>query len=351
MRDHKLDTKTKDFRRILRGIPKTEIHLHLEGLASIDSIWTLREKYNIVSPDIKTKEDLKRKFNIKTLNEFIYLFINVIQNCFKKVEDLEFLISDTGEYLKRNGIFYAEIFFAPTTFLKNGFVFDSIIETLDKGVKSIKDRDNVQIKFIIDVSRGFGPENAMRNLDLTLASRSSNIIGIGLGGAETQGPAKDYIEVFKKARENNLNVVAHAGEDVGPESIWSALKDLKVSRIGHGISAVRDGALLKYLANHSIPLEVCPTSNIFTRKYASSYKDHPIRTLFDNNITVTLNSDDPTIFGAELLDEYMNLIDNNIFTIPEIEQLLKNNLYATFLPEDIKSKHWEIMEKKIKELL
>ncbi len=333
-----------DYKKIVRDIPKTEIHLHIEGMASVETIWSLKEKHNLTLPGIKNKNDITKRFNVKNLDDFIDLFLNVIQNCFRKEDDLDFLIEDTRNYLKRNNIFYAEIFFAPSKFVMNGFSFADMITHLDNGAQLIQKEDNREVKFFIDVSRSFGPENAMNNLRLTLENRKPSVIGIGLGGSESKGPAGEYKEVFKKARANGLKVLAHAGEDVGPESIWSALKDLKVPRIGHGISAKFDPKLEKYLAKKHIPLEICPMSNIFTGKYASSYKDHPIRDFYDKGMYVTVNSDDPTIFGTELNDEYYNLLVNKIFTLEEIFILMKNNLYATFLSTEEKNLYWKQMK-------
>jgi len=209
--------------------------------------------------------------------------------------------------------------------------------------------DGIDIKFLIDVSRSFGPENAINNLNLILKHKKPSIIGIGLGGAESKGPAAEYKEVFELARNAGLKVVAHAGEDVGSESIWSSIYDLQVSRIGHGISAIQDTKLMDYLKETQIPLEICPMSNIFTKKYVSSYKDHPIRQFYDHGMYVTVNTDDPTIFGMELIDEYFNLLDNDIFTLEEIFDLIKNNLYATFQTTPEKDAMWIKMEKVIKQ--
>ncbi len=340
-----------NYRKIIEEIPKTELHLHIEGMASVETIWSLKEKHSLSLPGIKTKDDLIKRFKVNNLDDFIDLFLNVIQNCFREENDLEYLITDTRDYLDRNNIFYAEIFFAPSKFVMNGFSFADMMALLENGAKLIKKKDKRDVKFFIDVSRSFGPDNAMKNLELTLENRHPSIIGIGLGGAENKGPAEDYTEVFKKARENGLKILAHAGEDVGPESIWSALKNLKVPRIGHGISAKLDPELEKYLSEKQIPLEICPMSNIFTGKYASSYTNHPIRRFFDKNIYVTVNSDDPTIFGAEINDEYVNLLSNKVFTLNEIFILIKNNLYATFLTDKEKDKHWKKMQKIMKKYL
>lgn len=345
MQNKKLSSK--DYKDILFSIPKTEIHLHLEGMASVDTIWSLFKKHKLEIPGISSREDIIKRFQVKNLNDFIDLFLNVIQNCYREEIDLTLQIQDARDYLKRNNIIYTEVFFAPSKFLMNGFSFDVMMEYLDQGAQKIKKEDGIDIKFLIDVSRSFGPKNAFNNLNLILKHKKPSIIGIGLGGAESKGPAKDYKKVFKLARNAGLRVVAHAGEDVGPESIWSSIKDLKVSRIGHGISAIQDKKLMDYLKKTQMPLEICPMSNIFTKKYVSSYKDHPIRKFYDHGMYVTVNTDDPTIFGMELIDEYMNLLDNDIFSLTEIFDLLKNNLYATFLTRPEQDAIWAKMEKVI----
>jgi len=335
----------KNLRSLLAELPKTEIHLHLEALATVDTIWELIKKHKITYSDITSKEDLRKKFHIKSLNEFIDLFINVIQNNFRVEEDLALLIRDARAYLNQNNIVYAEIFFAPSKFLGNGLKFDKIVKILDEGARETQKSDGKEIKFIIDVSRSFGVKNAQKNLDLTIANPHEHIIGIGLGGAEASGPAREYKHVFEKALKNGYHVVAHAGEDVGPESIWDALKYLKAERIGHGISAIQDEKLMDYLSEKQTPLEVCPTSNLFTQKYVKKLDDHPIRVFFDRNLNVTVNTDDPTLFGIDLIDEYMSLANKGFFTPAEILKLVKNNLFATFLPADRKNEIWQGAEK------
>jgi adenosine deaminase len=231
--------------------------------------------------------------------------------------------------------------------VRNGFSYSRIVDLLDQGAKQIRERSGREIRFLMDVSRSFGPENAMRNLELTLNYPKESIIGIGLGGAESQGPAQDYKEVFDKARSEGLHVVAHAGEDVGPESIWHAIDDLQSERIGHGISAKYDEELMQRLKETQTPLEICPMSNIFTKKYVSSYEDHPIKDFFHRGIFVTVNTDDPTIFGAELVDEYVNLIEHDIFTLSEAFTLIKNTLQASFMPKKDKQQLLKKTEKSI----
>lgn len=336
-----------NIRQTLLDIPKSEIHLHLEGLASVETIWALKKKYKLEFPNVKTIQDLEKAFKVTSLEQFIDLFINVIQQSFKKEEDLQFLIEDAKNYLTRNNIYYAEIFFAPSKFIQMGLSYQKIASILEKGALDIYKEKNITIKYLMDVSRTFGPENAQNNLDLILQYKNKSIIGIGLGGAEKKGPAAQYHDVFIQAAKAGLKIVAHAGEAVGPESVWSALKDLKAERIGHGISSIQDDKLIQHLKKNNIPLEICPTSNFFTREFTTNYKDHPVRALFDAGVTVTINTDDPTIFGVELVEEYARLIENNIFTLEEVILLIKNNLYSTFLSNKLKDQIWLNIEKEL----
>ncbi|NBC30397.1 MAG: adenosine deaminase [Spirochaetes bacterium] len=333
-------TPTKSsVRELLQSIPKTEIHLHIEGLVSVESIWELMKKHKL-DLGIKTKAELQKRFQIQSLNEFIDLFINIVQATFLDEDDLDFLISDAENYLSENNIRYAEIFFAPTKLIKNGLRFDALAQKLDDGAEYLR-KQGYDVRYIVDVSRGFGLGNAMRNLELTAANRTDNFIGLGLGGAEQTGPAREYAPVFERARKEGFHLVAHAGEDVGPHSIWDTIDVLKAERIGHGTSAILDQRLMHELRDRQVPLEICPTSNLFTRKYAQNLEQHPIRSFYDLGMYVTVNTDDPTLFGVNLVDEYANLVDAGVFSVDEIIEIIKNGIYATFMPTEEKDALWQ----------
>ena len=339
----------QEARELVRAIPKTEIHLHLEATATADTIWRLIERHKLSLPGVTTQKQLVRRFKVRSLDEFIDLFINVIQNCFRSGEDLDLVLEDARNYLKRNNIFYAEVFVSPSKLIMNGLPFEVMVARLDDAMDRIKHDDDIDIRFIVDVSRSYGVENARKNLDLTLKHRGRSVIGIGLGGAEATGPARDYTDIFARASESGLRVVAHAGEDIGPESVWDAIRYLKASRIGHGISAIQDEELMEYLADKQIPLEICPTSNLFTRKYVTRLTNHPIRPFYDRGIKVTVNTDDPSIFGVDLVDEYMKLMNGGFFEIKEVVTLIRNGLFSTFMPVRQKAARWNTVSKLIAE--
>lgn len=327
----------------LKRIPKTEIHLHLEGMATSVCIWKLMQKHSLEIEGVSSREDLDERFKVDSLAEFIDLFINVIQCSFKEPEDFQFLIEDVREYLISNSIIYAEIFVAPTTFLKNGFDFEEIMSVLEREAAKLQKEEGIEIKYIIDVSRGFGLENAMNNLNLTLKHKNDRVIGIGLGGAEKMGAARDFKAVFDKAREAGLKVVAHGGEDCDYDSVVDAVNLLGVSRIGHGISAMNDEETMDMLRDKKIVMEVCPTSNLFTKGFVDKLEDHPVRLFYDRGLFVTINSDDPSLFGSTISEEYDLLLKEKVFTKEEIVELMINNVKATFLTDERKA----VMEKLI----
>jgi adenosine deaminase len=351
---NQIEKLTKPIRILtfLQNVPETEIHIHLEAMINIDTILTLIEK-NKLNDELKiySEDEIYEKFQVENINDFIQVFY-LIQSVFKEEEDFRYLVKDAKKYCKRNNIYYAEIFHAPTKFIKNGLKFEKFIKIIDEEIKKEDLDHKVDIKLIIDVSRNYGAENAMNIVDMVIENKLESIIGIGIGGAENLpgAEAKNYKQAFKKAFANELKIVAHAGEVTGPELIWETLKELNVSRIGHGISAIYDEKLMDYLKERQIPLEICPTSNIFTQKYVKELQQHPIREFFDRGLNVTVNSDDPSIFGVELNDEYLNLYKYCGFSLKEIIQLIKNNLYATFLPKKDKDELWICVTEEINRL-
>ncbi|MDE7140047.1 MAG: adenosine deaminase [Treponemataceae bacterium] len=321
------------FYAFLKAIPKAEIHLHIEAVISKASIKELSRKKNGAELTDAELEDL---FSYADLNGFIAAFLKV-QDMFSEVADFDLVFADLQQYITDNGISYAEVFFAPSAFIKKGFAYGDIMQNFSTNIAKIKAETGVDVKVLVDVSRTFGLENAEKNLDMLLAHRIPAVIGIGLGGAESKGPCKDFGPVFERARANGLKTVAHAGEDVDAWSIRDAIDVLHAARIGHGITAIQDETLMERLKSERIPLEVAPTSNVFTKKYVPSFEQHPIRAFFDKGLLVTVNTDDPLFFKVSLLDEYWNLHSKLHFTEDEIKQLVLNSFAATFLSDDEKN--------------
>jgi adenosine deaminase len=186
----------------------------------------------------------------------------------------------------------------------------------------------------------------MRTLNEIREVKDYGIIGIGLGGAEKEYPPELFKDIYEKARDFGFKTTAHAGEAAGAESIWGAVLELKVDRIGHGTRAIEDPKLLEYLADNQIPVELCPLSNLKT-KVISTITEHPLKTFIDMGIPVSINTDDPKMFGNSLSEEYRALRDNFNFSAEAINDLIINSIQTTWLDE----KEKEILSKEFKDLL
>lgn len=332
--------KKDAFYSFLRKIPKAEIHLHAEATISRETVRAFLDR----SPDAATREtNVDKLFSYNTLKGFLNSFLYV-QGLITQLSDFQRVFEDAARYLKDNNIVYGELFFSPSMFLRRGFVFSEMLDIIQSSIDAIQKRDGLTIKLIVDLSRMFGVENAQHNLDSTLEHRTPMVIGVGLGGDEETGPAKLFGEVFQVAKSRGLHVVAHAGEVVGPQSIWDSLKTLQVERIGHGLSAVQDPALIAYLVEKQIPIEVCLTSNVITQKYVTRVQDHPVRELFDRGVLVVVNTDDPTFFNCTIIDEFWQLHSKLGFTMVEIKRLILNGFEAAFLTREEKARYFALVE-------
>jgi adenosine deaminase len=318
----------------IHSLPKTEIHIHAEATVSFDSYFALNRKYGM-DPSLKSPKDFRRFLEMDSLGAMIKNFL-YLQGLFRAPEDFALIVPDVEAYAVRNNIRYMETFVAPSMVLRQGGIdFDGIVDPLVEGFDRLASMGGPDVRILIDVSRSFGPENAMRNVDhvIDYLSRrhSDRVIGIGLGGQESGNPCGPYKNVFKKAKEAGLHRVAHAGEEVGPESIRDAIVELGAERIGHGTSAIQDPAIMDMLAERKVPIEICPASNVITGKYVKRYEDHPMKAYFERGMFVTLNTDDPVLFDVELNEEYRRVSEKLAFDRAGIVKLLENNIRATFM--------------------
>lgn len=324
-----------EFKTFLAAVPKAELHLHLEAVISLAGVKKLyKNKYG----KEMTKEEQIDLFSYNDLNGFIQAFLK-IQAMYSSVDDFRTVFDELSKYLVKNGITYTEVFFAPTAFLKLGFKYEDMVRVFDEKIEEIKAKKGITIKLLMDVSRTFGCENAMKNYELLKSVPSKNIIGIGLGGAESKGPAKDFAPLYEQAIKDGYKAVVHAGEDVGPESIWDSLNYLHAMRIGHGLTACQDEKLMDELKKTKTPIEICITSNTFTKKIVQKAKDHPVKMYFDRGIPVSINTDDPVFFKTTLLDELWICHKELGFTMDEVKELIKNSFTTSFLSDKEKKEY------------
>ncbi|MBN2658250.1 MAG: adenosine deaminase [Spirochaetales bacterium] len=326
---------------LLKSLPKAEIHIHLEAVASYKTFLDLNNKYQLID-NLNSEEELKSFLLVQSLSEMIGKFLR-FQQLFRCLDDYSPLVDDVVQYSKNFNIPYIEAFLSPSMVKKQGYVpVPDLFRYLDDRFAEIKKKEGIEIKLLIDLSRSFGVENAFENLQITkdyLAERpDSSIIGFGLGGGEQSNPAKDYGPVFEEARKTGLHLVAHAGEEVDSGSIREAIDYCYAERIGHGTSAYSDPDMIKRLRDLKMPLEVCVTSNVFTKKYVKDYSDHPIKKFIDEGIVVTVNTDDPILFDTDMNREIEYLHKKCGLDLSTLLDLLKNNIIYSFMEEPAKKK-------------
>lgn len=323
-----------EFYDLLKSVPKAELHVHEEAVIGRE---TVKQVYERNFGQQMTDEEFNSLFDYNDLAGFLTSFIK-IQSFFKNIQDLEIQFNDFEKYLNDNNIVYCETFISPTSHLKKGWKFNDIMKTITKCIKKISSNSHRTVRCLIDVSRSFGLENAMNNLNYVIAARNPIILGIGLGGDEAKGPAKDYAPVFDKAVEHGLHTVTHAGESVESWSMKDSINLCHAERLGHGIQAIKDEEFVKELAERQIPLEVCPTSNIFIlSEFKGQMKNHPAKKLFDAGCNITINTDDPTFFKCSLIDEYWNIYHELGFTLEDIKTVIKNGFKDSFMAKKMKT--------------
>lgn len=315
-----------DRRQFIDRLPKVELHIHLEGSIP-PSVLAQLSGY--------AGEDLASLYRYAGFYDFLMAFKKVCL-MLRSPEDFARVTYDLLARLARQNVWYAEIFFSPSIHRRNGLDLDRVLASIDRARLSAQAEFGIEMALLFDNVRQWGVEEARYVLDLATAHRAHAVIGIGIGGDEGAAPPELFRELYDDARAAGLHTVAHAGEAAGPAGVWSALRVLKVERIGHGLRAVEDAALLDYLRHEQIPLEVSLTSNVMTGAVAT-LADHPVRRFFDAGLLVTLNSDDPAMFHTSLTNEYRRLAEHFHFAPAELRRIARNAFQATFLPAERKA--------------
>jgi adenosine deaminase len=218
-----------------------------------------------------------------------------------------------------------------------GLALSDVLAGLNEGRAAVLKQYGVQLRWMPDIVRSLPPPD-----DRVVAwlcgdeARRGGVVALGLGGPEAGHPPEKFQQVFDRARAAGVPANPHAGEAAGPESVWGALKALKAVRIGHGVRAIEDAALVKHLVERRIPLEVCPTSNLRLGIYPS-YGEHPLKRLVEAGCVVTINSDDPVLFDTTLTDEYRHALQDCGLTLKQLEAAALNAVTRSYLPDDEKA--------------
>ncbi len=331
-----LDERTQ-IDRYIEAVPKAELHVHLEGSIQPATLLMLAQRNDVKLP-VQNVEDLQDWFTFRDFDHFIEIYFE-ISSCLKTSDDYELIAYEFGANMARQNVRYAEVTFSPSTHqFSLGIPFDVFFSGLTKGRLRAQKEFGVEIRWIFDIVRDIPEEMLNRKraeYTLTVAEGGMNdgVVALGLGGGEVGNPPEQYAKWFEKALEAGLHSAPHAGETVGPESVWGAVRVLGAERLGHGVRSIEDSELVEYLAERHIPLEICPTSNIRLRVYPD-LASHPLRGLHKAGVPVTINSDDPPLFNTTFNNEVKLLVDPFNFDINTIDEILLNGVRCSFLPAE-----------------
>lgn len=316
---------------LVEQLPKVEQHIHLVVSVRTETLLWLVAENGIQSDDLADPDGVRRLFQFRDFEHFIDCY-TVVMRCIREEKQFERVVYEMLEDEARQNVRYVEASFSAPDHTRMGLDYFEMLKAINRGIDRAGTDFSVECKLKIDFVRDYGPKIAMTHLDL-IAEYGRNVVAIDIGGREHIRSAKEFADVYRRAKKMGLHLTAHAGEASGPESIWAALTHLRVERVGHGVAAKDDPRLVEYLLNNNIAVEMCPISNVRT-KVVGNIRSHPIRPFFDRGLMVTVNSDDPTMFETSMNNEYRTLHDELGFTIPELFRLSLNGIDSSFLEED-----------------
>ncbi len=319
--------------RFICGIPKCELHIHIEGTLEPELMFKLAERNNVNIP-YNSVEEVKKAYEYSDLQGFLDIYyesarVLIIEEDFYDLT-MAYLVK-----AHRDNILHSEIFFDPQTHTGRGIEFSTVIKGITRALKEGEEKFGVSTKLIMCFLRDLDENSAMNTLNTAMQFKEY-ISAVGLDSAEIGNPPVKFKNVFEAARQYGFNCVAHAGEEGPAEYVWEAVNYLKVNRIDHGNRSIDDEALIKKLAADGIPLTMCPLSNL-KLKVLTDLKEHPIKRMLDLGITATINSDDPAYFGGYINDNYLAIAGALNLEKDDIIKLAKNSFTASFLPQDKKN--------------
>jgi aminodeoxyfutalosine deaminase len=343
---------------LVKTLPKAELHIHLEGAIDPTTALKLAHKYSHLGfvNDVKL---LQEPVAFKSFEDF-RSYYQICMQLIRSAEDFALVVYECGRDMLNQNIRYREMYISiyqhlhlSGKYLQLHDVFDG----LHRGRQKARDDFDVEIQWIFGIPRRrhfsghnpriFDPTIATTVLDYALQGRDYGVIGIGLGGNEIDAPPHPFRNVFQQAKQMGLLSIPHAGETEGANSVWGAIKELQADRICHGVRSIEDMNLVKALVDSQIPLDICPTSNICTHVYPTM-REHPFSELDKSGVKVTINSDDPSLFGSSLCDEYITVAREFGYTINDLVRFAKNSFQASYASTESKAKYLSEVDKWMK---
>ncbi|WP_413111756.1 adenosine deaminase [Thaumasiovibrio sp. DFM-14] len=323
----------------LKQMPKVELHLHIEGAMTAELMLQLAHKNNIILP-YPTLSALEEAYKFDSMDDFLELYFLGCQ----VLQSKEDFFTLTWHYLSQcaeNNVMHCEIFFDPQAHISRGVTLETQIAGISEALKKAENEYQISHQLIACFLRDKPQPQAMQLLE-ELANYRNTIHAIGLDSTEPGYPPLLFREVFARARQLDFKAVAHAGESAGPEYIWQALTQLQVDRIDHGVSATQDSTLVEHLLNHRIPLTMCPISNV-KLGVVDNIAEHNIAQLLRQGLCITINSDSPSYFNADIFDNLLAVQQAHHLTHDELGQLTLNAIEASFATTERKADMISIM--------
>ncbi len=319
----------------LQGQPTAELHVHHVGSASVEAVAELAARHEGSTPVPTNPTALADYFRFTDFAHFVEVYLSVV-DLLRTPDDIWTLTHQVGTDLAAQNVRYAELTLTPYTSIVRGIPVEAYLEAVEDARRRVEADTGLVLRWIFDIPGESGLEAADVTLDVALNHAPDALVGFGLGGPEIGVPRPQFAEHFAAARAAGLHSVPHAGESTGPQTIRDAIEHLGAERIGHGIAAAQDPALMALLAERGIVLEVCPTSNVCTRS-TPSLDEHPLPTLVAAGVPVTINSDDPPMFGTTLTREYAVAADLLSLDRPGVVDLARAAVDASFAPDAVKT--------------
>lgn len=326
---------TSELKKIIRGIPKAELHLHIEGSFEPELMFHIAKRNNISLP-YDSIDSLKQAYNFNNLQEFLDIYYAGAQVLLHEQDFFDL----TWAYLQKvhsQNVVHVEVFFDPQTHTERGISFETVIKGIRSALEKAKNELNISYKLIMSYLRHLSEEDAFKTLDSSLPYVSW-IDGVGLDSSEKGNPPSKFKNVFEASAKHAYKLVAHAGEEGPSEYIWEALDLLNVVRIDHGNRCLDDEALVRRLVTEKMPLTLCPLSNV-ELKVIQKMEEHPVATMLEKGILATIHSDDPAYFGGYMNENYFETARALNLSKAQLEQLAINAFEASWLSESEKADH------------
>lgn len=328
-------TQADRLETFIRGIPKAELHVHIEGTLEPELMFSLARRNGIALPWTDV-EELRKAYDFHNLQSFLDIYYKGA-DVLHHVQDFYDLTWAYFERAARDNVRHVELFFDPQTHTRREVPFETVITGIHGAQVDAEKRLGISSKLILCFLRHLSEESAVETLHQAVPFRPW-IAGVGLDSAEAGNPPSKFKEVFAEAREERFSIVAHAGEEGPPAYIVEALDVLGAQRIDHGVRCVEDDALVERLARDKVPLTVCPLSNVKLR-VVPDLAQHNLKRLMERGLVVTINSDDPAYFGGYIGDNYVACARALGLTREDVVALAKNSFVASFLPGADKQRH------------